>query len=159
MFEAACMTLPDAEYMHRALALAEQGQALGEIPVGAVMVRDGEIIGEGFNQPISGNDPTLHAEIVALRFAAARIGNYRLPGATIFVTLEPCAMCAGALVHARIERLVFAASDPKTGAAGSVLQVADTDKLNHRMKCESGLLGEESSALLKEFFLARRQSG
>ena len=153
------MTLPDAEYMHRALALAEQGQALGEIPVGAVMVRDGEIIGEGFNQPISGNDPTLHAEIVALRFAAARIGNYRLPGATIFVTLEPCAMCAGALVHARIERLVFAASDPKTGAAGSVLQVADTDKLNHRMKCESGLLGEESSALLKEFFLARRQSG
>ena len=153
------MKLPDVEYMQRALALAERGRALGEVPVGAVITRDGEIIGEGFNQPISGNDPTLHAEIVALRLAAAKVGNYRLPGATIFVTLEPCVMCAGALVHARVDRLVFGAFDPKAGAAGSVMQVANTNKLNHRMKCESGLLDEECSALLKEFFVARRESG
>ncbi|MEE8118826.1 MAG: tRNA adenosine(34) deaminase TadA [Gammaproteobacteria bacterium] len=153
------MAISDIKCMQRALALARQGQAIGEVPVGAVIALNGAIIGEGFNQPISGNDPTLHAEIVALRAAATVAGNYRLPGATIYVTLEPCVMCAGALVHARIERLVYATFDPKTGAAGSIFQIADTERLNHRIKCECGLLGDESALLLSKFFKQRRSSG
>ncbi len=153
------MAISDIKCMQRALALARQGQAIGEVPVGAVIALNGTIIGEGFNQPISGNDPTLHAEIVALRAAATVAGNYRLPGATIYVTLEPCVMCAGALVHARIERLVYATFDPKTGAAGSIFQIADTERLNHRIKCECGLLGDESALLLSKFFKQRRSSG
>lgn len=146
----------DRQCMQRALELAKQGADAGEVPVGAVLAVAGKVQGEGFNHPIGSSDPTLHAEIVALRAAAAGCGNYRLPGSTLYVTLEPCAMCAGAMVHARVERLVFAASDPKTGAAGSVLQVADCEKLNHRVQVESGLLGDECGEMLREFFASRR---
>lgn len=142
--------------MHRALALAAHAERLGEVPVGAVVVQDGEILGEGWNQPIVSHDPTAHAEIMALRAAGAQRQNYRLAGATLYVTLEPCAMCAGAMVHARIARLVYGAPDPKTGAAGSVLNLLDHAALNHRVAVTAGVLGEECGAMLRRFFQARR---
>ncbi len=146
----------DIGFMQRALELARAAEAEGEVPVGAVLVKDGEIVAEGFNQPISSCDPTAHAEIVALRGAAASVENYRLPGTTLYVTLEPCPMCAGAMVHARVERLVYGASDPRTGAAGSVFDLVCNEDLNHRLEVQSGLLADESAALLRTFFRARR---
>lgn len=146
----------DAYWMHQALNLAAQAQAACEVPVGAVIVHNNELLAEGFNQPISLTDATAHAEIIALQAACQKMHNYRLPGATMYVTLEPCVMCAGALVHARIERLVFAASEPKTGAAGSLLDVFSLPNINHRVICESGVLAEQSSQLLRDFFRQRR---
>lgn len=146
----------DDAFMRRALELAHYAESAGEVPVGAVVVRDGEVIGEGWNQPIRANDPTAHAEIVALRTASTRIKNYRLSGATLYVTLEPCAMCAGAIVQARVARVVFGATDPKAGAAGSVFQLLDSTALNHRPEITSGVLGEECGRLLKDFFRSRR---
>jgi len=143
--------------MRRALELAAHARdAHEEVPVGAVLVRGGAIIGEGWNRSISGNDATAHAEIVALRDAGAREGNYRLPGSTLYVTLEPCVMCAGAIVHARVGRVVYAATDPKTGAAGSVFDTLVSPLHNHRVVVSGGLLGEEAGAMLREFFRQRR---
>jgi tRNA(adenine34) deaminase len=150
------MATPDEMYMRRAIELARQAEAAGEVPVGAVIVRGNEIIGEGFNRPISQRDPTAHAEMIALRAAAALSDSYRLTGTTLYVTLEPCAMCAGAMVHARVERLVYAAPDPRAGAAGSVFNVVRSPALNHRLDVDGGVLGEECGALLRNFFLARR---
>lgn len=146
----------DVFWMQQALNLAAQAQAAGEVPVGAVIIKDDVLLAEGFNQPISRDNATAHAEIIALQAACQQQHNYRLPGATMYVTLEPCIMCAGALVHARIERLVFAASEPKTGAAGSLLDVFSLPNLNHRVICESGVLAEQSSQLLRDFFRQRR---
>jgi tRNA(adenine34) deaminase len=146
----------DEEWMQLALALAERARNAGEVPVGAVLVRDGELLAEGWNQPISTNDPTAHAEIVALRAAGEKIGNYRMVDTTLYVTLEPCVMCMGAIVHARVKRLVFGAADPKRGAAGSALQLADAGFLNHRVEVEGGVLGEKCADLLREFFRGRR---
>ncbi len=142
--------------MNEALALAREAASFDEVPVGAVVVREGEIIGRGFNRPISRRDPTAHAEIVALREAAGVLGNYRLPGCEIYVTLEPCVMCAGAILHARLSRLVFAARDPKTGACGSVINLFDEMRLNHHALVQGGLLASESAALLSSFFAAKR---
>ncbi|MBI4692584.1 MAG: tRNA adenosine(34) deaminase TadA [Gammaproteobacteria bacterium] len=142
--------------MARALVLADRAAAAGEVPVGAVLVRDGEIVGEGWNRPIGAHDPTAHAEIVALRAAAERIGNYRLTGTTLYVTLEPCAMCSGAIIHARVGRVVYGARDPRTGAAGSVMDVLTTDLLNHRVVVEGGVLARDSAARLQRFFAERR---
>lgn len=146
----------DARFMREALELAHQGASAGEVPVGAVVVKDGEVIGRGYNRPISTADPTAHAEIVALREAAARLGNYRLPGCDLFVTLEPCAMCVGAMLHARLKRVVFGAPDPKTGACGGAVALARESALNHQTAFEGGLLAEECGAHLKAFFAARR---
>jgi tRNA(adenine34) deaminase len=146
----------DQSFMARALELARQAEAAGEVPVGAVVVKDGVIVAEGWNQPIGTCDPTAHAEIVALRAAGRALGTYRLTGTTLYVTLEPCAMCAAAMVHARVERLVFAAADPRAGAAGSVFDIVRHAALNHRLECTSGVLAEECSALLRGFFQARR---
>jgi tRNA(adenine34) deaminase len=150
--------ISDREYMEAALAEARKGADAGEVPIGAIAVRDGEIIGHGQNRVLRDNDPTAHAEIVALREAAAALGNYRLNGCTLYVTLEPCAMCAGAMIHARIDRLVYAAADPKAGAAGSVLAVLNHPRLNHQMLVEQGLLADESGELLRGFFRERRSS-
>jgi tRNA(adenine34) deaminase len=144
--------------MRRALDLARQAEAAGEVPVGALVVRDGRILGEGFNCPVSTADPTAHAEIRALRAAAAQAGNYRLPGATLYVTLEPCAMCAGAILHARIAQVVFGAADVKTGAAGSVVDLFAERRLNHHAQIERGVLKDECGALLSRFFEHRRDS-
>ncbi len=149
----------DIHWMRRALVLAESAARAGEVPVGAVLVRSGEVLGEGANHPLSGNDPTAHAEIRALRSAAAAVGNYRLPGSTLYVTIEPCAMCAGALVHARVERLVFAAREPKAGVVVSNLQLLDAPFLNHRLRWEEGPLAEEASGLMQAFFRGRRSGG
>jgi tRNA(adenine34) deaminase len=146
----------DERFMRRALALARQGQAEGEVPVGAVVVLDGRIIGEGWNRPIASADPTAHAEIQALRAASRAVGNYRLAGAELFVTLEPCAMCVGAMFHARISRVAFGARDPKTGSAGSVINLFGEPRLNHHATVVGGVLAEESAALLSSFFAARR---
>jgi tRNA(adenine34) deaminase len=146
----------DEIWMQQALVLAEAAAAAGEVPVGAVLVMDGKCVGQGANKPLSGNDPTAHAEIIALREAAVTVENYRLPGATLYVTLEPCAMCAGAMVHARIARLVYAAADPRTGAAGSVFDIVRDARLNHQVVVESGLFADASAQLLKAFFAARR---
>lgn len=147
----------DLHHMRRALELAESAASAGEVPVGAVLVgADGAVLGEGCNAPIGRNDPSAHAEMLALRAAGERLQNYRLPGTTLYVTLEPCAMCAGAIVHARVSRLVFAASDPKSGACGSVFDIVRSEHLNHRVIVDSGLLEAESGALLKRFFAARR---
>jgi tRNA(adenine34) deaminase len=146
----------DEEAMAEALRLAEQAANAGEVPVGAVVVSRGRVIGRGFNAPISRHDPTAHAEIQALREAAAALGNYRLPGCTLVVTLEPCVMCAGAIMHARIARLVYGAADPKTGACGSVVDLFAEPKLNHHATVESGVLADESSRMLKTFFAGRR---
>ncbi len=142
--------------MADALALAREAAGRGEVPVGAVLARDGEVIARAANAPIGGNDPTAHAEILALRAAGASIGNYRLTGTTLYVTLEPCPMCAAALVHARIARLVYAAADPKTGAAGSIMNLVQDPRLNHRIEVEGGLMREAASELLQEFFRERR---
>ena len=147
----------DESFMREALALAAEAKALGEVPVGAVVVKDGEIIGRGFNQPVSSHDPTTHAEIVALRDASQRIKNYRLVDCELYVTLEPCMMCVGAMLHARLKRVVFGASDPKTGACGSVVNLPAEEKLNHHATFEGGVLSDECSAMLKKFFQARRK--
>lgn len=146
----------DEHFMHRAMELAKQGEALGEVPVGAVIVKDGEIIGEGFNQPISSCDPTAHAEVVALRDAASRIENYRLVDCTLYVTIEPCTMCAGSLVHARIKRLVFGAAEPKSGVVGSNDNVLLLPHFNHSIEIVPGILAEECSTAMSDFFAARR---
>jgi tRNA(adenine34) deaminase len=146
----------DERFMREALRLARQGAAEGEVPAGAVVAIGGEIAGRGWNAPIARNDPTAHAEIVALREAAGRMGNYRLEGATLYCTLEPCVMCAGALVIARVERLVFGARDLRFGAVRSKFQLADSELLNHRAAVVEGVLGAECVELLKEFFGARR---
>ncbi len=140
-----------------ALELAREGAAFDEVPVGAVVAKDGEIVGRGFNQPIGRHDPTAHAEVMALRDAAECLGNYRLPGCTLYVTLEPCAMCIGAIFHARIARVVFGARDPKTGAAGSVIDLFAEERLNHHAEIVGGVRAEECGALLSSFFAARRQ--
>jgi tRNA(adenine34) deaminase len=149
-------TEDDRHWMRHALELAARAEAAGEVPVGACIVRDGILLGEGHNQPITSHDPTAHAEMVALRAAAASARSYRLVGATLYVTLEPCAMCAGAMVHARIARLVWGADDPKTGAAGSVFDIVRSERLNHRVECASGVLAEECGKLLRAFFATRR---
>ena len=146
----------DERWMRRALDLAERARSEGEVPVGAVLVMDDDCIGEGWNRSISTHDPTAHAEIEALRAAAARLENYRLPGATLYVTLEPCAMCAGAIILARIKRLVYAAADPRTGAAGSVFNILQSTQLNHRVELVSGILEQEAATLLQTFFRERR---
>lgn len=146
----------DLFWMQRALELARQAEAEGEVPVGAVLVKDEQILGEGWNAPIGEHDPTAHAEIRALRNAATRLGNYRLLDTTLYVTLEPCVMCAGAIIHARVKRVVYGAADPKTGAAGSVFDILNSELHNHRVEVTSGVLEPECSALLKEFFQARR---
>jgi tRNA(adenine34) deaminase len=143
--------------MRHAISLAERAAAEGEVPVGAVLVRDDRIIGEGWNRPILGHDATAHAEIQALRDAGRRIGNYRLPDSVLYVTLEPCVMCAGAIVHARIARVIYGATDPKGGACGSVFDLLPSDgRFNHRTECDGGLLAEACSTLLRDFFRARR---
>lgn len=147
----------DNLFMQRALYLARCAEEEGEVPVGAVIVRDGQIIGEGWNRPIKANDATAHAEIQAIRVAGLHTQNYRLPNTTMYVTLEPCPMCAGAIVHARIERVVFAAYDPRTGAAGSAFDLLPSDeRFNHRTVCEGGVEQEAAAELLKSFFRARR---
>ena len=156
--DAAGQLAEDEHYMHLALALADQAGARGEVPVGALIVRDGEIVGEGCNGPIGGNDPTAHAEIMALRDAGQRLGNYRLPGCTLYVTLEPCAMCAGAILHARLARVVYGARDPKTGVHGSILDLFAEERLNHHTTVVEGVLGELCSTHLSAFFAARRQA-
>ncbi len=149
--------MTDEDYMAVALDLAREAATLGEVPVGAVVVRAGEIIGRGCNQPIGRHDPTAHAEVMALRDAAARLGNYRLPGCELYVTLEPCAMCIGAIFHARIARVVFGARDPKTGAAGSVIDLFGEERLNHHAGIVGGVCADECGTLLSDFFAARRQ--
>jgi tRNA(adenine34) deaminase len=147
----------DAAWMELALEQAALAAAAGEVPVGALVIKDGKVLGRGHNRNLLDDDPTAHAEIVALRQAAARLGNHRLTGCTMVATIEPCAMCAGALIHARIARLVYGASDPKAGAAGSVLQVINHPGLNHRMEVTAGVLAERCSALLQDFFRQKRQ--
>ena len=144
--------------MRAALAEAHKARAIHEVPVGAVVVHDGAIVGSGFNQPISSHDPTAHAEIVALRAAAQAVGNYRLTGATMYVTVEPCLMCVGAMVHARVRRVTFGAPEPKTGALVSALRALDTPGLNHRFAFEGGVLEEPARALLQQFFQAKRRA-
>jgi len=148
--------MDDNVFMGLALDLAREAGAAGEVPVGALVVIDGEVVGRGFNQPIGRHDPTAHAEIMALREAATRLGNYRLPGGTLYVTLEPCAMCAGAIMHARIDRVVFGARDPKTGAAGSVIDLFAESRLNHHTTVTGGVLADQCGSLLSGFFAARR---
>jgi tRNA(adenine34) deaminase len=148
--------MPDARFMQLALEQAQQAWALGEVPVGAVVVKDGELIAAGCNQPIGRHDPTAHAEIVALRAAAEKLGNYRLPGCELYVTLEPCAMCSGAMMHARLARVVYAAQDPKTGACGSVLDLFREERLNHHTEVVGGVMADEASAMLRGFFAERR---
>jgi tRNA(adenine34) deaminase len=151
------MSLRAAEpFMRAALELAGHAARAGEVPVGAVVVKDGQVIGRGYNRPITTCDPTAHAEIVALRDAAASLGNYRLPGCELYVTLEPCAMCVGAMVHARIARIVFGTRDPKTGACGSIVDLPGLATFNHHGTFEGGLLAEECAAVLKRFFADRR---
>lgn len=143
-------------YMGLALQEARKAWAQGEVPVGAVVVRDGEVIATGYNQPIGSHDPTAHAEIVALRAAAEKLGNYRLPGCELYVTLEPCIMCSGAMMQARLARVVYAAPDPKTGACGSVVDLFADERLNHHTDVIGGVLADEASQLLKSFFAERR---
>ena len=145
-------------FMHEALSLAQRAWDAGEVPVGAVVVKDGEIIGRGFNQPITSNDPTTHAEIVALREAGLYLKNYRLLDCELYVTLEPCMMCVGAMLHARLKRVVFGASDAKTGVCGSVMNLPAEEKLNHHATFEGGVLSEECAAMLKAFFQSRRKA-
>ncbi len=147
----------DEFWMRQAIALAHRAQLEGEVPVGAVLVRDGELLGEGWNSPIGRHDPSAHAEILALRQAGSRVGNYRLPGTALYVTLEPCPMCAGAIIQARVARVIYGAPDPKAGAAGSRFDLLPSDhRFNHRTQCVGGLLAEECGHLLRSFFAARR---
>ncbi len=147
---------PDVGFMRLALAQAEAASRRGEVPVGAVVVIDGQVVGEGFNQPIGASDPTAHAEIVAIRDAAQRIGNYRLTGATVYVTIEPCQMCVGAMVHARVARVVYGAPEPKAGAIESAMRAHEHPALNHRLLAEGGVLAAECRAMIQKFFEARR---
>jgi tRNA(adenine34) deaminase len=148
----------DAIFMQQALSQAHNAWALGEVPVGAVVVKDGQVVATGFNQPIGTHDPTAHAEIMALRAAATILGNYRLPGCELYVTLEPCAMCAGAMMHARLARVVYGAPDPKTGACGSVVDLFGQERLNHHAEVVGGVLADASATMLKDFFAERRRS-
>ncbi|MDL2356566.1 MAG: tRNA adenosine(34) deaminase TadA [Pseudomonadota bacterium] len=148
--------MPDAGFMQLALDQAQHAWTQGEVPVGAVVVRDGELIAVGYNQPIGRHDPTAHAEIVALRAAADKLGNYRLPGCELYVTLEPCVMCAGAMMHARLARVVYGAADPKTGACGSVLNLFEQEELNHHTELLGGVMADQASAMLRGFFAERR---
>jgi tRNA(adenine34) deaminase len=148
----------DELWMQRALALAHWARGEGEVPVGAIVVRDGVVLGQGWNRPIASSDPTAHAEVLALRRAARSVGNYRLPGTTLYVTLEPCAMCAGAIVHARVSRVVFGAYDPKGGAARSAFALLDSPALNHRTDWRGGVLQERCAEVLTGFFTDRRRS-
>jgi len=150
------LIMTDADYMRLALELAGHAQAAGEVPVGAVVVKDGEVVGRGYNAPISRHDPSAHAEMQAMRDAAQRLGNYRLVGCELFVTLEPCLMCAGAIMHARIARVVFGARDLKTGACGSVLDAFAEQRLNHHTSVSGGVLADECGATLSRFFAMRR---
>ena len=149
-------TETDLGFMQQALALARLAEAAGEVPVGAVVVRDGRVVGEGWNHPISAADATSHAETEAIRAACKTLGNYRIPGSTLYVTLEPCVMCSGAILHARIGRVVYGAADPKTGACGSVVNLFAEAKLNHHAVVVAGVMAEESSRMLKTFFAGRR---
>ncbi|WP_374580805.1 tRNA adenosine(34) deaminase TadA [Pseudoduganella sp.] len=142
--------------MRAALEEARRAWAEGEVPVGAVVVKDGKIIGRGYNQPIGRHDPTAHAEIVAMRAAAAALGNYRLPGCELYVTLEPCVMCSGAMMHARLSKIIYGATDPKTGACGSVVNVFESEQLNHHAEVSGGLLADDCGQVLKDFFAERR---
>lgn len=148
--------MTDQEYMQIALELAAEAAEAGEVPVGAIVVKDGAIVGRGYNAPISTHDPSAHAEIRAMRDAANNLGNYRLVGCTLYVTLEPCAMCTGAIQHARIARVVFGASDPKTGACGSVVNLMEEARLNHHATVEGGVMAQECGSVLSAFFAARR---
>lgn len=156
MIDSADILASDTLFMSRARDLAREAWAAGEVPVGAVIVKDGAIVGEGWNRPISTSDPSAHAEMVAMRAAAQSLRNYRLLDTTLYVTLEPCAMCAGAMVHARVKRLVYAATDPRAGAAGSVFNIVQHTALNHRLEITPGVMTEECGAMLREFFAARR---
>ncbi|MCC5810383.1 MAG: tRNA adenosine(34) deaminase TadA [Ectothiorhodospiraceae bacterium] len=147
----------DVYWMGRALEMAEAAAAHGEVPVGALVVRDGKLLGSGYNQPISARDPTAHAEIQAMREAASVVGNYRLVGTTLYVTLEPCVMCVGAMIHARVQRLVYGASEPKTGAVESRFRLLEEGQHNHRLEAEGGVLAERSAELLQGFFRERRR--
>lgn len=149
--------MSDELFMREALALAKRAAEAGEVPVGAVLVKDGAVVGRGYNQPVSGKDPTAHAEMVALRDAAERIGNYRLGGCELYVTLEPCAMCAGAIMNARVSRMVFGAADPKSGACGSVVDLFAENRLNHHATIVGGVMAEEAARILQDFFAARRK--
>jgi tRNA(adenine34) deaminase len=146
----------ELNFMRLALEQARHAWDLGEVPVGAVVVKDGAVIAVGYNQPIGRHDPTAHAEIVALRAAAELLGNYRLPGCELYVTLEPCVMCSGAMMHARLARVVYGAADPKTGAGGSVVNLFEQEQLNHHTEIAGGVMAEECGAMLKSFFAARR---
>ena len=146
----------DEEWMQYALSLAHRAESQGEVPVGAVLVKDGVIVGEGWNQPITGHDPTAHAEILALRNAGQALSNYRLCDTTLYVSLEPCAMCAGAIIHSRVSRVVYGASDMKGGAAGSVFDILGTDQLNHRVDVLGGVMAEDAASALSNFFRRRR---
>jgi len=146
----------DRQFMQQAIEQAQLAALAGEVPVGAVLVRDGQVISKAFNQPITHHDPSAHAEMLALRQAALAEQNYRLPGTTLYVTLEPCTMCAGAILHARVDRLVFGAPDPKTGAAGSVADVFSSKQINHQTSVEGGIMGDECGQLLRSFFKERR---
>ena len=151
------MSEDDLRWMRHAIELAQQGQAHDEVPVGAVIVKDNQVIGEGWNQPIGLHDPSAHAEMVALRAAGKTLSNYRLLDTTLYVTLEPCVMCAGAIIHARVIRVIYGASDPKAGAAGSIIDIFANNKINHHVSLEAGLLSMECGALLTDFFKAKRQ--
>lgn len=146
----------DVSWMQKALAQAREAEAAGEVPVGAVLVCNNELVSQAWNRPISTSDPCAHAEILAIRAAAARLNNYRLPECTLYVTLEPCTMCAGAIIQARLQRVVYGATDPKTGAAGSVFEILGTRKLNHYVEVEGGVLANECGSLLSDFFKQRR---
>ena len=151
------MPVSDLDFMQQALALAHQASMQGEVPVGALVVLDGEVIGRGFNQPIGRHDPTAHAEIVALRDAALTLGNYRLPGCTLYVTVEPCAMCAGAIQYARIARVVYGTVEPKTGACGSVVNLFAEPRLNHHTEVAGGVMAESCAEIVSDFFRRRRE--
>ena len=146
----------DQQYMRMAIEQAQLAAQSGEVPVGAVLVRDGQVISKAFNKPIANHDPSAHAEMLALREAALADENYRIPGSTLYVTLEPCAMCSGAMLHARIDRVVYGAPDPKTGAAGSVLDIFSSKQINHQTSVEGGIMSEECGQLLRDFFKGRR---
>lgn len=150
--------MSDEKFMREALALAQRAAEAGEVPVGAVLVRDGAVVGRGYNRPVTGRDPTAHAEVMALRDAAEQVGNYRLGECELYVTLEPCVMCAGAIMHARVSRVVYGAADPKSGACGSVVDLFAEDRLNHHATVTGGVMAEEAARLLQEFFGARRKA-
>ena len=152
------MMVSDEDWMRHALTLANKAAELDEVPVGAVLVKDDQLLAEGWNQPISHNDPTAHAEIMAIRKASRIIENYRLPDSTLYVTIEPCSMCAGAIIHARISRVVFGAFEPRAGAAGSVINLLQNEQFNHQVEITSGLLAEECGQILKDFFAQKRRA-